>query len=461
MPEWTQVAVNSIIIDRLRRQRKAVRDASGAFIDSDGLLASISERGVINAIIVTEDLVLIAGERRLEASKELKLATIPVRLMSDLSPEERHIIELEENLKRTDLPWRDEVRAVADLHGLYKAKSPAWTIEDTKREIGYSQLNVALRVAQELDNPKLALANGVRAAFNILSRQDSRAAANALSSIIEAGEEIFQPPADPLPADPLPMEPPNDDPPQRQTSHGENVESTTPRKSIICADFHEWARDYSGPAFNFIHCDFPYGINLFAGVLSGRANNPTYEDSAKTYFELITTLCTNLHRLMSHSGHLFFWLSADISIQRATLEKFRQLAPQLEFRSKPLIWHKTDNVGIIANPKSDPRHVYECAITASLESREIVRSVNDCCGAPTDKSHHGSTKPEPVLKHFFRMFVDEHTRMLDPTCGSGAALRAAEALGAEYVLGLEKDKETALNAESALRSFRALRSISS
>jgi DNA modification methylase len=52
-----------------------------------------------------------------------------------------------------------------------------------------------------------------------------------------------------------------------------------------------------------------------------------------------------------------------------------------------------------------------------------------------------SIKPEPVLREFFRMFVDEFTTMLDPTCGSGTALRAAEGLGAKRVLGIEIDKE--------------------
>jgi DNA modification methylase len=39
------------------------------------------------------------------------------------------------------------------------------------------------------------------------------------------------------------------------------------------------------------------------------------------------------------------------------------------------------------------------------------------------------------------MFVDENTIMLDPTCGSGSAVRAAEALGAPRILGIELDPE--------------------
>jgi tRNA G10 N-methylase Trm11 len=65
-----------------------------------------------------------------------------------------------------------------------------------------------------------------------------------------------------------------------------------------------------------------------------------------------------------------------------------------------------------------------------------------------------------MLRHFFQMFVDENTSLLDPTAGSGSALRAAESLGAKRVLGLEVDQEYAKNANVAMRNFRNLRKVS-
>lgn len=55
------------------------------------------------------------------------------------------------------------------------------------------------------------------------------------------------------------------------------------------------------------------------------------------------------------------------------------------------------------------------------------------------------------------MFVDKTTRMLDPTCGSGAALRAADALEAAHVLGLEINKQFAEEAAIALEESRRTR----
>lgn len=48
-----------------------------------------------------------------------------------------------------------------------------------------------------------------------------------------------------------------------------------------------------------------------------------------------------------------------------------------------------------------------------------------------------------MLQHFLRMAVDETTDMLDPTAGSGMAVKASIALGARRSLGLEVNAEFA------------------
>jgi len=69
--------------------------------------------------------------------------------------------------------------------------------------------------------------------------------------------------------------------------------------------------------------------------------------------------------------------------------------------------------------------------------------------APVAKTIHMSEKLIPMLKHFFRMFVDENTRLIDPTCGSGTAVRIAEEMGAHSVLGLEIDPKFCQLAQKA------------
>ena len=101
--------------------------------------------------------------------------------------------------------------------------------------------------------------------------------------------------------------------------------------------------------------------------------------------------------------------------------------------------------------------MYEQALLGIRGNRSVAKLKSDVYGAPTDKSIHVSAKPEPMLRHFFEMLVDEHTVMLDPTCGSGTSVRAAEALGAKLALGLEIDPKMAEMAGRKLEEERRKR----
>jgi DNA modification methylase len=46
-----------------------------------------------------------------------------------------------------------------------------------------------------------------------------------------------------------------------------------------------------------------------------------------------------------------------------------------------------------------------------------------------------------MLAHFLEMVVDPTTRILDPTCGSGTALRVAKNLGAALGLGFDVQEQ--------------------
>lgn len=432
------VKIADIIVGERQRQDAAPGD----------LVESIRRIGLLNPIILTSDLTLVAGERRLNACIALGWTSIPARFFESLAPHEAQLIELEENLKRKDLPWQDHVAAVTKYHEISMRQQADWTQVKTAEGLGLSvgAISTLLRVGRDLGSPKISDCASYQAAYNVLARVDSRKMDNAMTDIMSAGAKLFAEP---------------------ETRAGESQEqapeplpaAAPPPRSILNTSFLDWAPQYSDTPFNFIHCDFPYGVNVFGGEMSGRNEWQTYDDSADVYWALIESLCTNLDKILAHSGHLMFWLAGDIMIQHATIQRFAKLAPSLAFQTYPLIWHKTDNVGILPDAKRGPRRVYETALIASREDKLIVKPVSNAYGAQTNKDLHPSTKPEPVLRHFFQMFVDETTRMLDPTCGSGSSLRAAESLGAKQVLGLELDPDYAQAANEALTKFRLLRRV--
>ena len=113
------------------------------------LADSIEAIGLIHAPIITPGGVLIAGGCRLAAMTRLHeqqrefsysgslipLDHIPVVPHSgDLSPDDLLEIEIEENVRRTDLTWQDRTQALNKLHTLRQSQNPKQTIDATTRE---------------------------------------------------------------------------------------------------------------------------------------------------------------------------------------------------------------------------------------------------------------------------------------------------------------------------------------
>lgn len=422
---YKRVPLDQIKVDRDKRHRQV--------IETEDLEESIRTRGVMSPIIIDEDLNLIAGERRLTASRNLGLPDIPCRFIGECDPIERQIIELEENLKRRQLTWQEEARAVEMIHNLYLKLDPTWTQQKTAAVLGFSPKSMgrdvgkSLQVAAEMKkNPELAKAQSARQAANVIMRRENRRAVDAINELFDAV-------------------PTKNEAPTVQASE----------ESIENLDFLTWASTYEGPKFNFLHCDFPYGVNIHNSDQANSELHGTYEDSEKTYWTLCKALCDNLDRLLLPSAHVMFWFSMEF--YHETLSFFLRHAPSLEFSKFPLMWLKSDNKGILPDPKRGPRRIYETCLTASRDDRLVVKSKSNAYAAPTSKEFHQSEKPEPMLRHFMEMFVDENTLMLDPTCGSGSSLRAAESLGAKRVFGLEINSEFCEGARSALKRFRVLR----
>lgn len=405
--------INSIIVDRADRQRRELTDIPD-------LADSISRIGLINPIVIDEDYKLLAGERRLTACQALGWAQIEVRIFDELSDFEKQILELDENIKRQDLPWQDQVNTVAKIHQLYSGHEKSWTQEQTAEATGLSRrwVNQVLLVAGNMDKPEVAKADKFSVARGISERAASRrkeAAVAQVSTVIQQTAVA--------------------------TGVSENL-VVVKHPPLINEDFAEWAADYSGPKFNMIHCDFPYGVGMHNSDQGAGAAFGTYEDGEDVYWQLLGTLTRSMENVIAESGHLIFWFSMDFYTK--TKENLESIGWTVN--PFPLIWHKTDNTGILPDAKRGPRRIYETAFFASRGDRQLatgphgqgpVANVFGCAGGV--KTLHMNEKPVEMLRHFMRLCVDEYSVVLDPTCGSANALKAAESLGAASVLGIEKD----------------------
>ena len=462
----TEVDIAEIHVRVGERQRQKGRGEDGRLSETDTLEASIGKFGLLQPIIISPrpegGWWLEIGERRLTACQNLGHKRILARKTTELSPTESQIIELTENIKRVDLEWQEMVLSVARIHALSEQLDPDWTMGETADEcsLNLSTVSLYLRVAKEMGEERIAKAGTVREAYNLLERRDQRKAGQALQELLDGPDEPEPPPTPAYPAGmPIPAIPGTAQP---SATILQLPAKPAEQEQILQTSFLDWAPQYTGSKFNLIHCDFPYGIEVFAGKQGrgaemGEGGTVGYTDTSATYTALIDCLCANLDRVVSVSAHIMFWCSAEQRIIQATLSRFAQAAPSITWAKYPLIWGKSDNAGIANNPKREPRHTYEFCLFGRRGDRNIVRVKSDFYHAPTDQRLHPSTKPEPMLRHFMEMLVDDTTSLLDPTCGSGAALRAAESLGATRVLGLEIDPQFLIPARLALKQARQLR----
>lgn len=443
------VNINDISVNRSERQRKVLKDIN--------ILAdSIRKTGLINPPVVTQDFVLVAGERRLTACRDvLGWTHIPVQLTDDLPKDELHLIELEENVKRLDLDWKDEVLAVEEYHRLRMETEEDWNATQTATALGYASPSTVTRkldVAEVLLDGQNSLVNSAdkfSVASGLVERAKARKQAD-LSTLLSGQVQAPQP---------LPVEEP---------TGPEEAKTTTPKIPSVPLDtlvaspavpletieFQDWldANKHLGPQFNFVHCDFPYGVNADRHKQGASDKFGGYEDSADVYYDLLGTLAEAMDTIIAPSAHLIFWFSMDY--YQFTLEALTNMGWTVN--PFPLIWHKSDNSGTLPDPKRGPRRIYETAFMASRGDRLVVQPVANVSAYPNVKAVHMSEKNVNVLAHFFRMIVDENTRMIDPTCGSANAPIIAEHLGAASVLGLERDPEFADRARKNWVDFRKM-----
>jgi ParB family chromosome partitioning protein len=85
------------------------------------LKESMDRLGLLQPIGITKENVLVYGQRRLEAAKLLKWNEIPY-VFVDADTSTQPLAELEENLRRKDMTWQEEVTAKAKLHKLFRKR---------------------------------------------------------------------------------------------------------------------------------------------------------------------------------------------------------------------------------------------------------------------------------------------------------------------------------------------------
>ena len=408
--EFGTIAIaDVIVVERLR-----VKPRSAA--DFHRIRTSIARSGLMHPIIIDRNHVLVAGEGRVIICRELGWTHIPFQYVDEIDYKTRRRLELEENNARQDLEWEDQHNGYIELIKMFREEKPNITLDELGLELNLTGASISRHLLYEetKDNAAVkaaAKSNGLQAAVNVAVRVRERERYDTTISCVLTSRK------------------------------------DTPLSPIITTDFNLWAPTYKGPRFNLIHCDFPYGIDAHEHAGQSRSYMPEYVDTQGVNAQLFRTLEIHLDRLCAPQAHMFFWFSPSLIPEtRAALGRLEGFV----WEPHPLIWQRGENEGIAPDPARRPRRVYEMAFFGWRNDRKIIRTKANSIVAPTERQRHPHEKSERALRHFFEMCVDANTSLLDPTCGSGSALRAARALGAGHILGLESNPDYANEARISL-----------
>ena len=402
------------------------------------LTESIRDNGLLHAPVVREfndDLVLVAGERRIKAMQDLWAlgeevrydghvipeGYIPYTTLGELSVLEAEEAELDENLKRRDLTWQEHAAAVQRLHILRGAQKEAdWAeelqeAEDSGEELE-STLALALNrpkqtiaetaleltgrsdgayqdavrkeiiVAKHLHNPEVAKAKSVDEAFKILKRHEETArniqlAADLGSSFTSASHTLLQ---------------------------------------GSCLDFMATTEEQ----FDVILTDPPYGMGADqfsdgGGKMTGIEHK--YDDSYESWKKLMEAFCPLSYAIAKAQAHAYIFCDID---RFHELKALMQTAGWYVFRT-PFTVFKL-NSGRVPLPDRGPRRQSEWLLYAIKGNKPVTHIYPDVISCTGDENtSHGAQKSVSLFQNLLQRSVRPGDTVFDGFAGSGTIFPAA------------------------------------
>jgi site-specific DNA-methyltransferase (adenine-specific) len=395
------------------------------------LSATILSKGLMHPLVMRETpqgLVLVAGERRLRAIKDMWMLGgvlryngevveedyLPYATLGQLTPLQAEEAELEENLHRKDLTWQENAGAMAKLHRIRSLQAQnngrIHTVADTAMETkgrsdGSYQESVRkdLIVAKHLHNPEVMRAKSADEAFKILKRQENTT--KNIELAVSVGKTFTK---------------------SLHELHNTNCLS--------------WMAAAAPDQFDVILTDPPYGMgaDTFGDGGVGRlANNEHhYKDDYEGWKALMSEWAPLSYRVAKPQAHAYVFCDID---NYHELKAMMKLAGWYVFRT-PMICTKPNSCRVPL-PDEGPRRQWECILYAIKGHKKTTAIYPDVITTNADAGlQHGAQKPVALFENLLQRSVLPGDTVLDCFAGSGTIFPAAHSFQCKAV-GIEMSRE--------------------
>lgn len=401
------------------RQRKDKTDAKyraalGWLVDS------LRKYGLLHPIVLTRDLVLVAGETRLLAARQLGWPEIAARFLDECDELQLKEIELEENVARSDLTWHDLDMARARLHLLkIQIYGQASSSHDTHvptadglQPLGWSVPKTAQAIGVNDSTVQRSLTTFyVTQIMPEIAEESSRTV--ALKKIERLAEDL-----------------------ENQIALIDARQSRVAQieSSLWLGDcLNEMARIPSG-SVDLILTDPPYGIDYDSIGGSAHRTAIGFDDDPTAILALLRSACKEMRRVLRPSGHLYAFFG--IQLWSETLAIYR--AAGFDPDPLPIVWVKNTGGSVDWDYRFNP--IWEPLLFAR-SARRLARKCNNVFIVDTEpppERFHANQKPQTLLRQLIELSSLPGELVLDPFAGSGSTLVAAKAVGRRW-LGIEKE----------------------
>src|SRR3990172_64352 len=378
--------------------------------DIEELANSIKRLGLINPITIERPNLLRAGGRRLTAATLLGWTSIPCRFFDELSEIGRLEVELEENIKRKDLAWPEEVKLKARLHELKnkeaREQGEGCTVDQTAEVAGINKtaLERDLRLARALESdPDLA---------KTLNKDSART--KARRSVETAKRQI--------------------------TAASINLSDQIQNGDAICL-----MQSLPDKSIDLILFDPPYAEGFDKKMATGEYKDGSWDnvygevdDTKESIYPLIKEVLIEAKRVLKDNSHMYMFFSL-------RPDKFAEIAylikeAGLKFQQQPLFWIKPSQ----ANYEPYKRFTVNYEPFFFIYNGTTPRELNSQSNATfpfsvSPNKQHPAEKPIGLYQALVELSSNKGEVVLDPMAGSGISLVAAKSLERK-VIGFELDK---------------------
>lgn len=417
--------ISNIIIPENRIRKEFTLNAINT------LATSIYEKGLFHPPVVRKKdgkIILVAGERRIRAIKSIyendneiyfnneriTMGEIPITFIEDLSENEIKEAELDENLKRENLTWQEEMDGIAALHSIRKDEAEEegrkYYYVDTARELikefgldlaetgGITRVKNAIVISENL-NEEVLKAKDFKEALKLIDRKKLREKREILAEEFKEIDSIH---------------------------------------TLIHGDLFKEFNKLNDNLFDVIIADPPYGMDANKFSNQG-AEKHSYKDSYEYFETILQRICNDGFMVTKEKAHIYIFCD----INRFSFVKNILQAAGWDVFKTPLIWNKGPAAGLLPRPAHGPRRTYEAIAFGIKGNKETTGVFPDIISINAEQNidiQRGARKPYLLYKNLLNRSTLPGDKVLDPCCGTGPIFTAATELNL-IATGIEIDPE--------------------